>query len=366
MNESATRFLRGAGIGLLAAASLSTGCATGAGASGEAQEVRVAAMQTRLEESERMNGRLTARVQELEDQIFLLQDRVDANRIALQRRGVMRGAVEQGVAQAAPRPAPQSYYRGYDYQEPAVQSERNVRRIQLSGGQATDSYQQPQRQAQQRYDTRPEARQVQQAQQQPEQGDSEAEVVIGEKEYREFTGETSSDRSASRSSGTSKTRTAQPGVTDEKLPTTGELEDSASQLERPKTAEQKSAQRDSLSIYKDSLALYRSGAYAEAQKGFQEFLESNPRADYVDNALYWLGECQFGLGDYAGSVGFFERVVREQPDGNKVPDAMLKMSMALEKMGRQDDARRALETLTSQYPATNAAKLGQQKLQGGS
>lgn len=363
MSKRTMNLLRGTGIGLLAAASLASGCASGSGATSQAQEVRVAALQTRVEESERINGRLTARVEELEDQVFLLQDRVDANRIALQRRGVMR-RVGEGVAQAAPRPSPQSYYESQGYREQRDESFRDIRRIPLTNSQTPgDSWGKP---GVERDDIRDEARQDQRARNDPAQPSkpNEAEVVIGEREYREFTGE-SLGKQESRT--TTRARTAQPGVTEEKLPTTGELRDkSASDLEKPESAERKAEQRDSLTIYKDSLALYRSGSYAAALKGFREFMDSKPRADYVDNALYWLGECEYGLGDYAKSVGYFERVLREQPDGNKVPDALLKMSFALEKMGRNDDAQETLRTLTSQYPSTNAAKLGQQKLQGGS
>lgn len=367
MKNDVRKWARRSGLGLVAATTLITGCATGQDATQNANEVRVAALQTRLEETERTNGRLTVRIEELEDQVFLLQDRVEANRLSLQRRGYMRGAVDQGIAQAAPQPAPQSFYGGqnYGYQQQQPSS-RNIRRIPLGQanqyGQQQDMYQQPLQQQE------PQQRQAQRQNYQeavPTQTinrGEEPELVITEKEYREFAGEAPRESASS-----SRKRTAQPAVTDEKLATTRELENKSVQdLERPQTAEKKAERKDALSLYKDALALYRSGNYAKALQGFQSFLDSKPRADYVDNALYWLGECQFGLGSYEKSVAYFRRVLKEQPDGNKVPDAMLKMSMAYERMGRPDDARSVLESLASQYPTTSAGKLGQQKLNGGS
>ena len=88
-----------------AAIALLTGCVTPQTQSEKASEAQAAATTVRLQESERLNGRLTVRIEELEDQVFLLQDRVEANRLSLQRRGYMRGAVAQGLAQAAPAPA---------------------------------------------------------------------------------------------------------------------------------------------------------------------------------------------------------------------------------------------------------------------
>jgi TolA-binding protein len=61
-------------------------------------------------------------------------------------------------------------------------------------------------------------------------------------------------------------------------------------------------------------------------------------------------------------VSFFQRVMSEQPDGNKVPDAMLKMSLAYDRVGRGAEATRLLDDLNRQYPATNAGRLASQRL----
>ena len=53
----------------------------------------------------------------------------------------------------------------------------------------------------------------------------------------------------------------------------------------------------------------------------------------------------------------------EQPDGNKVPDAMLKMSLAFEKTDKTSEAKNMLLDLTKQYPSTNAGRLGAQRLE---
>ena len=87
-----------------------------------------------------------------------------------------------------------------------------------------------------------------------------------------------------------------------------------------------------------------------------------PPADYVDNAYYWLGECSYGLGRYQESLKHFGTVIKKTPDGNKVPDSMLKAALTYVRVGRSAEARSTLYNLLETYPNTNAARLAAQKL----
>ena len=336
-----------------------TGCAAQTAQARAQQEQELDAMQSRLEEVERTNGRLTVRMEELEDQLFLLNDRVESHRIALQRRAYQ----ERYAARApqAPSRAPESSYypEGNGYQERVVEPrpQRPVRHIPLSNGQeSANPYNQ------QGYgNAQPAAAR-----------DDGGEVVISEDEFRKFAGaprERSAPSSSSTKSSSSKSgRVAQPDVTNEKLATTSSKKSAPtpSKAAAPKKSVASSSasapKSTGLRLYKDSLAAYRAGEYATALAGFESFLASGPKQDYVDNALYWIGECHYGLGDFGGAVKHFERVMQEQPDGNKVPDAMLKMSLALDQMGDRARAEQVLETLTQRYPMTNAAQLGAKRL----
>lgn len=350
----------------------------------KAQQQTIAQLQSRLEEVERTNGRLNVRIEDLEDQLFLLQDMTESNRIALRRRGYMKRQgtyIGGGQAQArAPQPTPESYYGddspyGAQQQAPAYEEprphRRKVTRIQLSrqqaGGYEADAAQQPagqqaQPQPSHNQPSHNQPSQPQQAQSQadsaPEQGDDE--IVITEDKYREYFGQPAAKESshASSKSGSKKSSShkAQAPVTDEKLAT--------SKGEAPSTNDKASAKHTGrpLEIYKTALSDYRGGNYAEALSGFRAFLNAGPNPNYLDNALYWIGECHYGLGEYDQATKFFHRVLREQPDGNKVPDAMLKMSLAYERLGQPDQTRALLEKLTDRYPTTNAGRLGAQKL----
>lgn len=329
---------------------MSVGCAHGP----EVQSrEHVERMRGRVEEVERTNGRLTVRVEELERQLVLLQDRTEANRMALERRGLLRG---EAVADATrpPQPAPETYYgQPSGYAAPAEaspRSRRSVGRIALSseqGGAAPGA------------DPALPALAPTPA----TKGEDYKEVVITEEEFRAFAipveqGESPSGAPspASASSVASGSRQAQPPVTDERLPTSRQLRAKASGGGVPRPS------NDMLNIYQDALASYRSGQFVEALAGFQSFLAANPADDYVDNALYWIGECHFGLGDFAKAEQFFVRILNELPNANKAPDAMLKLSRAQERLGRLDDARKTLKKLSERHAGTGPGQLASQRL----
>lgn len=342
--------------------SLSTGCAHSPGAAKKQQD-ELGAMQARLDEVERTNGRLTVRVEELEDQLFLLNDRVEAHRLALQRRGFMRDNQAIAMAPRAPSPAPETYYVEGQGDE-TVQTprpQRQVTRIPL-GAKAQPEAASP------RAATKPEPK--------PREAEPQIEdVVYTEEQYRELVGEfEEAPRRQSPSNNAAPTsygRQAQAPVTSERLNAAKKNEPSSEPvaakeeiLERRFSPEQPSttAPKAGLAAYRDALAQYRAGNYQEALTGFESFLAAGPKEDYVDNALYWIGECHYGLGHYAQAIAQFERVIKEQSDGNKVPDAMLKMSLAIERVGQRERAVKVLNQLIERYPLTNAASLGKKRL----
>jgi tol-pal system protein YbgF len=104
------------------------------------------------------------------------------------------------------------------------------------------------------------------------------------------------------------------------------------------------------------------GHYDDAVARFRAFLREHPKHDYADNALYWLGECFYAQRDWKNALEQFRVVVERYPDGNKVPDAVLKAGYAYLALGDQSSARRAFEEVTRSYPRSEAARLAQAKL----
>lgn len=143
-----------------------------------------------------------------------------------------------------------------------------------------------------------------------------------------------------------------PVVLDEKLPV----------LAMDKSGKSVAAVDDPVDYYKAGLKHYRQQEFEPAIQLFETFLDANPPIDYVDNALYWLGECYYGLGRYNDAARYFHRIVKEFPDANKVPDALLKVGLTYMRLEKPESAREVMYYLIEAYPKSDAAHVAQERL----
>lgn len=288
---------------VLAVATLLTGCGPGMAELKKDNEL----LEGRVTELERANRGLQVRLDAYEASITLVEDQVRALEIA-QRR--IQRTEDLDVVRLEPEGQHASY------QEP--------------------TYQDPVYDANSRYGE--------------SSGDYEDIVVTDEKMEKYFgSARTAPESSGPSSNSANRKRTPKaPVVTGDKLavvPMNG------------------GAPADPIALYKAGLKEYRQQKFQPAIDLFSQFLESNPPRDYVDNALYWLGECHYGLGNYAEAAGFFHRIVEEFPDANKVPDALLKVGLTYQRQEKADSAREVLHYLIEAYPESQAAKVARKRLE---
>lgn len=133
----------------------------------------------------------------------------------------------------------------------------------------------------------------------------------------------------------------------------GRIEPRASAAPRPGGGSSGAA--SPVDLYRRSLDALRARRHDEATAGFREFLRSHAVPDLADNAQYWLGECFYDKKDYPAAAREFRRVVERYPQGNKVPDALLKMAYAYLAVGSTDAGRHTLEQLVRSYPRHETA-----------
>ena len=173
------------------------------------------------------------------------------------------------------------------------------------------------------------------------------EIVISEEKKRSYFGNTRSRSSSSAS------QPYENVVTNDRLPSSGSP-----------SLEEKTPSGSSVSpmpFYQEGIDLYRQGNFVEARARFEKFLAAKPEESYIDNALYWIGECVYGEGLYHEAANYFHRIVQEYPKANKVPDALLKVSLTYQKLGKMDSAREMLRYLMEAFPGTEAARIGKEK-----
>jgi tol-pal system protein YbgF len=119
---------------------------------------------------------------------------------------------------------------------------------------------------------------------------------------------------------------------------------------------------DKSSLYSYAYELYKSGKYTESISKFNEFLGKFPSDDLSDNAMYWIAEIKYTEKNFSDASKQFKTLINKYPEGNKVPDAHLKLSYSYLELGMKDKAVMQLQTLVKAFPATNAGKLAKRKL----
>ena len=119
---------------------------------------------------------------------------------------------------------------------------------------------------------------------------------------------------------------------------------------------------EALALYYKAFNLFKKNNYREAIGLFDTFSARYPSEDLADNALYWAGECHYGLKDYAGAVQSFKYVLTKYPYGNKMPDAMLKLGYAYLALGDRSNGTDYLKKVIKNYPFSPAALKAEEKL----
>jgi len=130
--------------------------------------------------------------------------------------------------------------------------------------------------------------------------------------------------------------------------------------EDPRPPEQIPA--EPLRLYRAALMELRTGHHGDALAGFRRFLSRYPAHDYADNAQYWIAECYYDLKQHQTAAREFRRVIERYPAGNKVPDAMLKLGFSHLALEQMPEGRQVLESLVRAYPKHAAAALATTRL----
>ena len=80
-----------------------------------------------------------------------------------------------------------------------------------------------------------------------------------------------------------------------------------------------------------------------------------PNGALVDDAQYWIGEAYYVTRDFQNALDAFQAVVNRYPDSQRIPEALLKLGYVQAELGRNQEARRTLNQVISQYPGSRVA-----------
>lgn len=114
--------------------------------------------------------------------------------------------------------------------------------------------------------------------------------------------------------------------------------------------------------YDAAMATFRKGDFASAQVVFVEFLNRYPKTGFRPSALFWLGNAQYATRDYKDALSSFRALVAMGGDHLRVPEAILAIANCQLELKDNKGARKTLEELLANYPASEAAQAAKDRL----
>uniref|UniRef100_C6E653 Tol-pal system protein YbgF n=1 Tax=Geobacter sp. (strain M21) TaxID=443144 RepID=C6E653_GEOSM len=114
-------------------------------------------------------------------------------------------------------------------------------------------------------------------------------------------------------------------------------------------------------LYQKGYEAMKEGNLPKARELFSSFLEHHPKHNLAANAQYWIGESYYSEKKFEDAVLEFENVIKNYPDKDKAPAAMLKQGMAFRELGDTKSANYILKRLVEEHPKSEEAKIAREK-----
>lgn len=102
--------------------------------------------------------------------------------------------------------------------------------------------------------------------------------------------------------------------------------------------------------YGEAFGLLEEARHEEAHEAFTRFIDANPAHELAQNAAYWRAESLYARQMYPEAAKSYALNLRQYPDGRKAPENMVKLGMALLKLGRAEEACRTFAQLDRNFP----------------
>lgn len=117
------------------------------------------------------------------------------------------------------------------------------------------------------------------------------------------------------------------------------------------------------SVYMKGLETFKAGDMPAAREIFTKFLDKYPQNDLAANAEYWIGETYYSEKNYDQAILTFQDVIKNHPQKEKAPAAMLKQAMAFKAIKDSKNAKFVLKKLVESYPKSAEVKKAKELLE---
>jgi len=115
-------------------------------------------------------------------------------------------------------------------------------------------------------------------------------------------------------------------------------------------------------IYNMARSDYLKGNYDLAIEGFAIYKTQFADSPLADDAIYWIGECYFSQKKYDKAIEYFNELILNYPNGDKIPASYLKKGISLTEQGKKQEAISVFRLLITKYPLEEETRIAQEKI----
>ena len=108
---------------------------------------------------------------------------------------------------------------------------------------------------------------------------------------------------------------------------------------------------DSREQYRSAVAAYKAGQYADAEALFKAYIEANKGASNVPDALFYIGETYMQRARPREAAEQYLKVSTQYPRSSRAPESMVRLGLALAKLGNNDQACATFAEVAKRYPS---------------
>jgi tol-pal system protein YbgF len=108
-------------------------------------------------------------------------------------------------------------------------------------------------------------------------------------------------------------------------------------------------------LFDRGMESYRAGELGQAVLDLEQFTEKHAAHPLAASAHFWIGEAYFRSRDFEHAAGEYQRAIDLAPTGERTPDALLRLGLALRSLRREDRAREVWARLMRDFPDSEAA-----------
>jgi tol-pal system protein YbgF len=114
--------------------------------------------------------------------------------------------------------------------------------------------------------------------------------------------------------------------------------------------------------YDDAIGVLRKGDFARAVDALQAFQRRFAGSAYGGHVQYWLGNALYGKGDVKEAMTTFRALVTTTPDHPRAAEALLAVANCQVELKDPKAARKTLDELLKNYPQSEAAQSGRERI----